>query len=84
MASGEASKVFQLVETALNAVALAVERFVVPKASVRLSFDWMTAFMPAAFLSADGIAERSGRPSASASRWILVVNPPRERPRASS
>jgi hypothetical protein len=40
--------------------------------------------MPAAFLSADGIAERSGRPSASASRWILVVNPPRERPRASS
>src|SRR5215470_20015340 len=29
-------------------------------------------------------ATRSGRPSASASRWILVVNPPRERPRASS
>src|SRR5215470_20109128 len=28
--------------------------------------------------------KRSGRPSASASRWILVVNPPRERPRASS
>src|SRR5262245_47427346 len=29
-------------------------------------------------------ATRSGRPSASASRWILVVNPPRERPKASS
>ena len=50
IAGGEASKVLQFIEAALDAVALAVERLVVPDASLALRFDGITTFMPAALM----------------------------------